>query len=186
MQHRPVAELVRQLRCLAPLGGGQPFPRLPPHLRSYGDPSETWMYWYVRGVQRATGLPSATIDAAYVGQCRRYLENLVAEQIDFHERNALRFANVDHRLHHVGIGLFVLTGLACLVHGLPHLPEFGLLHGLHEHVAGPPLTFLGAVLPALGAAFAAIRNQGEFRRVTKRSRAMAARLRRVAQRLDEL
>lgn len=41
------------------------------------------------------------------------------------------------------------------------------------------LTFLCAFLPAVGAALAAINNQGEFTRIAKRSRAMAERLEQI-------
>lgn len=86
MDYRLVAELVRQLRFLIPLGGGRPFPRVPPHLSTYGNPPETWMYWHVRAIERATGLPTARITPEYVKACLAYLDNVVRGQICFIKR----------------------------------------------------------------------------------------------------
>jgi hypothetical protein len=176
MDYRLVAELVRQLRFLVPLGGGRLFPRLSPHLATYGNPAQTWMYWHVRTIERKTGLPSAQVTPDYLKSYLKYLYDVVEEQINFHQTSQERLGRIDHRLHLAGLILFGLTGLACFLHFLPH----GELLRL-PRVELPPwapgwLTLLCAVLPALGAALAAINNQGEFLRITKRSRAMAQRL----------
>jgi hypothetical protein len=52
--------------------------------------------------------------------------------------------------------------------GLPYLPRIDW--------ASPMLTFFAAFLPALGAALAGIANQGEFRRIARRSMAMKEQL----------
>ena len=58
-EYRLLAELIRELRFLVPLGGGKPLPRIPAHLAVYGDPARTWMYWYVRAIAREIGIPAA-------------------------------------------------------------------------------------------------------------------------------
>ena len=66
MEYRVLAELVRELRILAPLGGARPMPRTSPHLANYGDPTRSWMYWQVRAIAREVGLPDVRVDRAYI------------------------------------------------------------------------------------------------------------------------
>jgi hypothetical protein len=127
------------------------------------------MAWYVRAVERELGLPSALVDRDHLNACLSHLANLIAEQIDYHEANALRCQRIELWLHWSGIALLVATLLACGVH---------LLHSFWHMVPTPSwlqphvLTFCCGFFPALGAALAGINNQGEFRRITKRSEAM--------------
>ena len=187
MDYRLIAELVRQLRFLVPLGGGRPFPRLPPHLATFGNPAQTWMYWHVRAIERETGLPSAEVTPDYLKSCLAYLGVVVKGQVQFHETSRKRLATIDHRLHLAGLVLFGLTGLACFLHSLPHgealrMPRIDLPSWLSPGW----LTLMCAVLPALGAALAAINNQGEFLRTSKRFRAMAQRLAQLDGKIDAL
>src|SRR5262249_20212775 len=69
MEYRLLAELIRQLRFLIPLGGGRPFPHVPVHLAGYGNPTQTWMSWHMRAIARATGIPQAKVTPAYVSDC---------------------------------------------------------------------------------------------------------------------
>jgi hypothetical protein len=186
MEYRLVAELVRQLGFLAPLGGSRLLPRLSPHLATYGNPARTWMYWYLRAIERQTGLPSAQVTPDYLRSCLNYLRGVVIQQAQFHRTNRKRLGRIEHRLHMTGLFLFVLTGLACLVHFLPHghvlrLPSVELWPWRSEW-----LTLLCAVLPALGAALAGINNQGEFARSTKQSLAMAQKLRQLSREIRAL
>jgi hypothetical protein len=187
IDYRLVAELVRQLRFLVPLGGGRPFPRFSPHLATFGNPARTWMYWHVRAIERETGLSSAQVTLDYLKSCLRYLGDVVEEQIRFHQTSQKRLGRIDHRLHLAGLILFGLTGLACFLHSLLHgellrLPRIELPPWLSPGW----LTLLCAVLPALGAALAGINNQGEFLRISKRSRAMAQRLAQVKGEIEAL
>ncbi len=175
MDYRLTAELVRQLRFLIPLGGGRPFPRLPAHLRAAGNPSETWMYWHIRALERNVGLPEAVISPDYLRECRDYILHVVVGQRDFHRDNRIRANRIDERLHQAALALFGLTAGAVFVHFLPYLPwmsAWGLdgIRGL-----APYFTIACAVLPALGGALTAIKNQGEFARIAKRSKAMEER-----------
>jgi len=181
MDYRLTAELVRQLRFLIPLGGGRPFPRLPAHLRASGNPSETWMYWHVRALEREVGLPDTVITGKYLTECRDYVLQVVVGQRDFHRDNRLRANRIDERLHFAALALFGLTAGAVFVHFLPHLPGASSLGSIKE--LAPYFTIACAVLPALGGALTAINNQGEFARIAKRSRAMDERLESIRARL---
>ena len=168
IDYRLIAELIRHLRLMVPLGSGRPFPKLPTHLASYGNPANTWMAWYVRAIERDLGLPTAQMNDEHLKNCREHLSKLLQSQIDFHESNTLRCQNIERRLQKGGIWVLGLTLLACAIHLFPDL-----ISGVREpHQLPRWLVFLCGFLPALGAAFAGIMNQGEFRRLGKRSAAM--------------
>jgi hypothetical protein len=171
IDYRLLAEMVRTTRLVAPLGGTRPFPQVPAHWASYGQPATTWMAWYVRAVERDLTLPSVRVDRGYIGEAIDDLFRVLASQSTFHDRNGQRCERIHDRLHLSGNVLIVSTLLACgahIVFGLPYLPQ---IDG-----ASPMLTFFAAFLPALGAALAGIANQGEFRRIARRSMAMKEQL----------
>jgi hypothetical protein len=90
------------------------------------------------------------------------VNNILTEQIKYHESNAKMMRKLNHHLHRVGTGLFVATLLACITH-----------LALGESVW---LLLAATVLPAFGAAFYGISNQGEFARIADRSQAMSREL----------
>ncbi len=181
MAYRLLAELIRQLRLLVPMGGGRPFPHVPDHLAMYGDPARSWMYWHMRAVARDTNLPDTPVDRAYLLDCLDHLADVVGSQTNgqwgFHVRTGVRAHRLHHRLERASLVLFVLTFLGILVH-------LGLAWpGLFPREAGAAadhwLVLVSATAPALGAALAGINNQGEFQRLSKRSTAMADGLSRI-------
>jgi len=188
IDYRLLAEHLRQMRFLAPLGRVTPFSRLPAHAAG-SDIRNTWMYWHFRAVVRAAGMITARMNVDYLNACRLLLrdglivgntdektrERRITGQLPYHRDNAARLHRLDHRLHLAGVALFVLTSLACIIHLLPI-----------GHLVNHWLTFAGAVLPAFGAALYAIRSQGEFTRVVKRSEAMADKLAQVASELEDV
>jgi hypothetical protein len=194
MEYRLLAELVRQLRILIPLGGGRPFPRVPPHLEGYGSLTQTWMYWHMRAIARSTGIPAKKVTSQYVRDCLDYAASLVGGQIGFHQNNETRSDNIAHRLHMIATGSFVLTlfsiGIHFVIELSGHVPwMFGIYEALPA-VAHPGvdrwLVFASATLPAFGAALAGISNQGEFARLAKRSAAMADSFERFSAQIAEL
>jgi hypothetical protein len=167
LEYRVVAELVRHLRLVAPLGGARPLPHIPAHWATYGQPSATWMAWYVRAVERDLGLPAAVVDKDHLRTCLDQLIHVLAGQVSYHARNAERNGRLESRLHGCGVILLLLTLLACGLHFVADLPEW------HRPLAVmAALAFCCGFFPALGAALAGIANQGEFLRIHKRSQAM--------------
>jgi hypothetical protein len=142
------------------------------------------MAWYVRAVERALGLPAAVVDELHVRACLEHLKDLVKEQIDYHKRSAGRCHRMEHRLHNWGMTFLFLTLFACALHlFLPeHLHQEPYLAWLAPNV----LTFLCGFLPASGAAMAGINNQGEFRRIERRSKAMEKQLQLLLARISAL
>jgi hypothetical protein len=165
MDYRLLAEMIRQLRFLIPLAGNWPLPRIPAHWETYGNPSRTWMAWHMRGIARATGLPNARLDQAYLRSCLAYVQQVIAGQLAFHADTARHSEAIDHSLHRLALWLLVATIVCIVAHLIPAL-----------HALGPILTLGCAGLPAFGAALHGIKNQGEFSRIAKRSQAMARQL----------
>ena len=179
MDYRLVAELVRQVRFLFPLGGGKPFPRLAQHLHGYS-PFNDWTYWHVRAIERAIGLPAAKLTPDYLRDSLRYTQTVVESQVAFHATNFHRCEKLDHRLHLAGVGLFLLTAAGIAGHFVCLYFHHDMAPSLHDGMSSW-LTFACAFFPALGAALAAINNQGEFTRIAKRSLAMREHLAQIDQ-----
>lgn len=181
IDYRLMAEMLRHHRLVVPLGGGRPFPQIPAHWAAYGQPGTTWVAWYVRAIERAFGLPSASVDDGHVRHCLADLGRSLREQIGYHAANARRCGQIERRLHHWGIGTLILTLIACGLHLSPHL-----LHRPPPPSLSSWLTVLCGFLPAVGAALAGINNQGEFRRIARRSEAMREHLGMMEQQIRAL
>jgi hypothetical protein len=191
INYRLVAELIRGLHFLAPIGGPRPTFRVvtvQDHLLSYGDPAEAWMLWHARAIARELGLPMVRVDLVYLKNYIAFLkQELTTKQRDFHETTELRSVAIDGRLRRLGSLFFVLTFCAVLVHvmGLGMWLRTGARPGWYEdHFM--EILLACAALPAFASALAAIRNQGEFLRLYRRSSAMKESFHRVNKKLDEL
>jgi len=171
MEYRVLAEMIRELRILAALGGGRPLPRTPAHLANYGDPTQSWMYWQVRAIGRATAPPSAKIDGPYLKEQADDLLAFLGGQIGFHHLNCERLERIHRRLHQSTLGLFCLSMVGVLLNWF----LTATMGAAEPRWISRWLILISAVFPALGAALASIDNQGEFARLQRRSRAMAER-----------
>ncbi len=187
LEYRVLAELVRALRILIPLGGARPLPRTAAHLASYGDPAQSWMNWQARAIARAVGLPEARVTASYI---KANLDELVDflgtttpphGQIGFHHINCERMERIHHRLHRMSLILFAASIAAVGLNWLVRFMWPAVIDRVNEW-----LILFSAFLPALGATFASINNQGEFARLQRRSHAMADSLRSVRERAFDL
>jgi hypothetical protein len=168
IQYRILAERLRIARFLDLLGGGRQHYMMPGHLGTYGDPANTWIYWYYRAVSRSAGLPAVRFDSTYLTAAQvTWRDILIQRQIRYHRTNSHDLSVLDERLHRFSGALFGATFVACAIH-------LALELTMHEvpFWAGGTLVILNALLPAIGAAIAAIRNQGEFHRISQRSLAM--------------
>lgn len=155
---RTVAELLRMARL--PVGLG--IATGPPLVR--GSDSDAWVEWYVRACMREIPPPTARLDAKYLHDL---IETAIRDEIDYqiryNEAAAASYEKLDHRLHVYGEWLFLGT----LVVGVAFLLYFVAF----ELAGAAPLkasvksavTFLGAGLPALGAALNGIRAMGDFK-----------------------
>jgi Protein of unknown function (DUF4231) len=168
IDYRLLAEQLRQMRFLAPLGRALPSFRVPAHY-AQANPSNTWVNWHFRAIARAAGMVNARLDPSYLEAYRQLLtEHEIQSQVAYHRDNAHRSHTIHRRLHMLGYGLFFLTSGACVLH-------------LWSHSLW--LTFFAAVFPAFGAAAYGIRSHGEFQRIAERSEAMSQRLQEMADQL---
>ncbi|HEY2069879.1 MAG TPA: hypothetical protein VGG48_10020 [Rhizomicrobium sp.] len=188
MEYRLLAEMVRQLRFLVPLGGGTPTPHLPAHLAAFGKPTHTWMYWHVCAIARAAGIPQAKVAPDYVMGCLDYLGDVVGTkktgQWAFHLNTEKTSVNIHKRLHSFSLLLFGATIVCIFFHLFIQLANVpGMTVHWNAWFQNVPhqllpycdwLVLLCATLPAFGAALAGINNQGEFARLAKRSAGMAS------------
>jgi hypothetical protein len=192
LQYRMLAEFVRQIRVLVPIGGGRPFPHTaPPHLGAYGSPDQTWMHWQMRAITRSTGLPSVVVDAKYLRGFLESIDRVARSQQNFHKKNADRSGRIYHHLHVIAAVLVVSTIVIVALHLTLEIHK--VEEALQEmgpsgfgSVASRWLLMLSASLPAIGAACAGIENQGEFHRVAKRSHAMDGALGEIRIRIKKL
>jgi Protein of unknown function (DUF4231) len=109
MEYRLLAELIRQIRIKIPLGGGRPLPRTPIHLGIYEDLTQTWMYWHMRAVARATGIPAARVAPQYLLDCLGYMDELVRNQLNFHNATRQRSKRIAELLHSIASNLFLIS-----------------------------------------------------------------------------
>jgi hypothetical protein len=143
---------------------------------------------------REIGLPNATLDGTY--QWRLLNATLTHEiegrdgQVAYHRANSANAERIDHVLHRSGVGCFVATFLILLAFLVTYGVEWMMGAAPEAHgscfdnpllCAKPWVTFLAAGLPALGAALAGIRVQGDFEGSRERSLAMLAELDRLAE-----
>ena len=171
LSYRAVAEMLRHGRFLAFVSE---FGRIQGAQREL-----PWTLWYIRAAMREVGLPTATFDAAYQ---QRILDATLADeiagprgQIAYHRASHKSLHHIDHFLHKLGTGCFVVTSIVLLLFlillGLERAFELVWLQNFLL-AAKPFITFVSAGLPALGAAVSGIRVHGDFEGSTERSARM--------------
>jgi hypothetical protein len=184
IDYRLLAEYLRQLFFLVPLGPGElSSPHLPKYM-SAGDPKNTWMYWQYLALRREIGMIGGEFSSEYLESVRAFLDgkNGIRGQIDYHEKNAERLEQLDTRFTWLGT-VFFLAAFAAAFFSLRSLAAL-LKLPIESPLFEPGMALCATALPAFGAAFAAIRSQGEFERVRKRSNAMLRTLQHICRQLD--
>jgi hypothetical protein len=175
LEYRRLAECLRHMRLVALTASVGPVAR--PGRSPEGN--SDWVDWYARAIRRLLPLPHQRINSDYIEMVRRAAcEAELRGQIMYHEPNAVLMRKLDHRLHVFGQFLFVATAviLLCLL-AMPLTQDMRELRSV--------LIFLTVVFPTFGSAFNAIRAQGEFITVSKRSRLTANRLIAIKNALSE-
>lgn len=174
LEYRRLAECLRHIRILAPLGREGPIGR---PRRDLHAEEQDWVGWYAWSLRRLIPLPDSVVDPAYLAAVREAaLSAEIAGQLDYHTHNAERTEKLDSRIHHAGQIVFATTAAACVAFlclvwfvGVPKEQEE------RELILGV-FTFLTALFPTLGAALGAIHVQGDFKTVAEQSARTAKRL----------
>jgi hypothetical protein len=176
LEYRRLAESLRHIRILAPLGAEGPVDRPGDNIGRLD-----WVKWYAWSVRRRIPLPDRVVDDAYLAAIRdaaRAAE--IAEQAEYHDVNARRMSRLAAGIHHTGQILFAVSGVMCalfiVLYALDMLPA--IESPRHDLVLGL-FTFLTALLPTIGAALGAINAQGDFHTVAEQSRRTARRLKSI-------
>jgi hypothetical protein len=170
IDYRTLAESLRIARCLSLQGGGSPKIFHSGHLGSYVNPTQTWMHWHLKAIERAAGLTNINNDIGFLESIKEFWkESLIIDQRWYHIINEKKSKQIDSRLHKSGDFLFIATLIACAFHliGLWFFESYSV----YAKSSGW-LTLICAFLPAMGASFAAIRNHSEAQRMAQRSKAM--------------
>lgn len=166
LDYRQLAEQLRPMRSLKLFAFARP-PR-----EDHQIEPRRWMDWYAGAFWRAMGCPDGKLDAGTLATLTRLtLDEELAPQLGYHQANAHRMHQVEHRLHAAANVLFALTMLSLVAFLVVYLGD----HDLASRY-GTWLAVLTAGLPALGASLHGIREQGEFLRTARRSTATASML----------
>jgi hypothetical protein len=107
------------------------------------------------------------------------------EQIAYNQKNAHRMEQAEERLHVIGYALFAIPALICLTFLLVYVVVDLGHHMDVTHQARFYVTQLSAICPSFGAALNAIRMQGDFDTVARRSTATEGRLIAIRDALNE-
>jgi hypothetical protein len=151
LDYRALAEKLRHLTILLPLGRTSPAVRVASHVAE-GDPRTSWIDWVVRAVIREAGLfrgdmnagvPPALVGSAdaptrstYLRFCRRVLlDGELCGQARYHLRVSSRLHTVAHSLHQWTGRLFWAALIAAGVHLLVDAREAKLVHDRPRVVA---------------------------------------------------
>ena len=178
---RILAEALRCMSPLGPLGVHTPLPKLPPHLSADSPdlPRRRWSVWYFRALVREAPLRLAPekpdAHAAVLGW--------VEGQTAFHKESTKANERIAHGIEHAAVLAFAgvllavllhlaLVGCECMMpqpesHSTPDA-RGGILHGL-----GIVLFFITVGVPALLAALNGFLAQIEAERLRRRSESMA-------------
>jgi hypothetical protein len=170
IEYRELAEKLRTTRYLRVVASPPVTPQLPPHFTQPND-AVVQTGWLYRAVVRECGLPSIAFTREHFERVREYLIKYeVSDQIDYHHRNSKRLHLFDLYLHVASICTFAIAFL---------------IASLHLLIGGFALSYLSIALPTVGTALFGIRNQGEFVRVSERSKRMEAALKSIRDDLEQ-
>jgi hypothetical protein len=182
IEYRLLAELYRKQQALAPLGWALPITAVRGIATGDGPvPNRgAWVGWLFAAEQRAAPLPKGELAHAAKGEQRRaVLEDLIAEQLDYHKDRARMADAAGRYFEKWGERLFaavvVCVALKMIVVWYFGWRDLGLVFG-----------FFAIVLPAVSAAFVGIRAYAELPLLAEESRHMAAELERARKRVVRL
>lgn len=174
LEYRRLAECLRHMRLIALTASAGTLPRPG---RSPDDDS-SWVDWYARAMRRLLPLPRQRVDDKYLTMIKKAAcDTELTGQINYHESNASLMRKLDHRLHAVGMWLFVTTAVLLILLLFINWPDMVWLK--------TTLTFLTIAFPLFGSAINAIHAQGDFITVSRRSRRTANRLLEIRKALSE-
>lgn len=195
VQYRSLAERLRHMAVLWPLGRTTPLVRVPGAGRPEFATTRTkegWVAWYLRATAREAGLITGRLDHAHTASVRDWLlEAELLPQQEFHQATALRSSRVHQPLERwaerfvvlaVILSFARLTGvIGFITVDILNLP---VARSLAIDLFMEPFLHAAAVtLPALAAGIHGFLGTADFEGTVLRSGAIAPQLGRIADRL---
>ena len=177
ISYRVLGELLRMSQHLHGLGWALPASRV----NNVGhSPRHSWLAWFFAATIRATPLATGTFTAAGKTEIKHDIaDNLIANQLDFHDRRHRECNGAAHILGSWGRMLFFLTLLFVLVRLALLTTGSG---GAIPHV----LSLICALLPAASAALFGIRAYEELEVLAEQSEQMHEALSRAQARVRRI
>lgn len=184
LDYRSIAEKLRHIIALLPLGRPGIDAELPPTLGAH-DVRSHWTNWYIRAVTREAGVFHGSLqDPSYRQACHALLKHwLVRGQIRYHYHAAVRAHAPMHLLHRFRYLIFVFVVLSPVVDlALEPVPEH------YEHTKKIIECLLELVffcVPAVAASYYGFSRLADFENIELRGRAELQRLVVVDRELSE-
>lgn len=184
LEYRALAEQLRQARN--GIWSGQSLESGPAQ-DSSSTPGQLWVQSFVRAQVQQLPMINARMDQTYLRTAVQTLRDLeISEQLRFNRNTAQVQEHVHERLEHIEIGIFALLVITCVAFLIIYPANTFGLNEAQLKLAGSVMTFIGACVPAVGAALLGVRSQGEFGAYAQRCNDTAQQLEPVQQRADAL
>jgi hypothetical protein len=178
LDYRLLAERVRHLGFLWPLGRSSPVIRVPTHA-VLTDPRPAWVNWWYRALAREAGLAPVRLDGETVHALTQQISaDLVGAQLAYNRASHTVAHHAERRLHMMPWIPLLMALAAAVAHVLEHLRVLHLEPGVVLALTG-----IGILGPAFGAALHGFASQAGYQEVGIRTEASAQQLERFAQRL---
>lgn len=188
LDYRFIAEYLRHMTVLAPLGRSAPLVRPAAHYRGH-DPIGTWMGWYVRALDRDQGMVDVVrrdvptvirLDEAFVETMRaRLCETWLRGQIEYYRNLEDRYEGALSTFRALMVLLFIVIAAGVIAH-LIHVTIPTNPDAWRE---GAFLTIVVVALPAFLGALHGVAVQGELEKTADRAGHMSTYLAEV---LDDM
>ena len=188
LDYRFIAEYLRHMTVLAPLGRAAPLVRPAAQYRGH-DPIDTWMGWYVRALDRDLGMIDVVsreiptvirIDEAFVETMRaRLCRSWLLGQIEYYRKVEQRFEGAVAAFRALMLLLFVVIAAGVIAH-LMHVAIPVNPAAWREDAI---LTIIVVALPAFLGALHGIAVQGELEKIADRAEHMSAYLTEVLEQM---
>lgn len=179
LDYRFIAEYLRHMTVLAPLGRSAPLVRPAAQYRGH-DPIDTWMGWYVRALDRDQGMMDVVsrdvptvirLDEAFVETMRaRLCQTWLLGQIEYYRNLEERYEGALGAFRALMALLFIVIAAGVVAH-LMHVTIPTNANAWREGVV---LTIIVVALPAFLGALHGIAVQGELEKTADRAGHMSA------------
>ena len=181
---RILAEALRCMKYLHPLGVHTPLPKLPPHLSDHDqDPKQLWSVWYFRMLVKQVPVGQDVLPAATLHAFRDHLVDewiglnastghFTAGQGEHHTKNSHLYAWQSEFFERVSTWLFRAILACASLHSLGAISQWQWLHALHY-----PMYIICVIGPVALGVILGFTTQIELRRIEERSKGMTLQLR---------